>query len=187
MQGTQPDIKRHENMEADWHFQENEPNPNRLLPLLWYHGQWTKFAEDETQDWKSTVLLAEPQKPEKELQLGRIPRIVKSIPLSETENICKYLSEWLDVEQLALQRYECGKAARSVLRGVRLARGVSTQLFCGGTVTLRLHRNLRAGIWERRALPMLTMEGLIAVISLCLTAFGLGYAIGSKDNNKPQK
>ncbi|MDO4305077.1 MAG: hypothetical protein Q4D94_14315 [Bacillota bacterium] len=30
---------------------------------------------------------------------------------------------------------------------------------------------------------MLTMEGLIAVISLCLTAFGLGYAIGSKDNN----
>ena len=56
-----------------------------------------------------------------------------------------------------------------------------------GTVTLWLHRNLRAGIWERRALPMLTMEGLIAVISLCLTAFGLGYAIGSKDNNKPQK
>ncbi len=34
---------------------------------------------------------------------------------------------------------------------------------------------------------MLTMEGLIAVISLCLTCFGLGYAIGSKDNNKPQK
>ena len=34
---------------------------------------------------------------------------------------------------------------------------------------------------------MLTMEGLIAVISLCLTAFGLGYTIGSKDNNKPQK
>ena len=33
---------------------------------------------------------------------------------------------------------------------------------------------------------MLTMEGLIAVISLCLTAFGLGYAIGSKDKNKPQ-
>ncbi len=34
---------------------------------------------------------------------------------------------------------------------------------------------------------MLTMEGLIAVISLCLTVFGLGYAIGSKDNNKSQK
>ena len=30
---------------------------------------------------------------------------------------------------------------------------------------------------------MLTLESLIAVISLCLTAFGLGYAIGSKDNN----
>lgn len=28
---------------------------------------------------------------------------------------------------------------------------------------------------------MLTIEGLIAVISLVLTAFGLGYAIGSKD------
>ncbi len=26
---------------------------------------------------------------------------------------------------------------------------------------------------------MLTLEGLIAVISLCLTAFGLGYSIGN--------
>ncbi len=34
---------------------------------------------------------------------------------------------------------------------------------------------------------MLTLEGLIAVISLCLTSFGLGYSIGSKDNDKPQK
>ena len=34
---------------------------------------------------------------------------------------------------------------------------------------------------------MLTLEGLIAVASLLLTAFGLGYAIGSKDNNKTQK
>lgn len=34
---------------------------------------------------------------------------------------------------------------------------------------------------------MLTIEGLIAVISLVLTAFGLGYAIGSKDNHKTQK
>ncbi len=34
---------------------------------------------------------------------------------------------------------------------------------------------------------MLTLEGLIAVISLWLTAFGLGYSIGSKDNDKPQK
>ena len=59
--------------------------------------------------------------------------------------------------------------------------------FCGGTVTLRLHRNLLAGIWERRAEWMLTIEGLISVLGLCLTCFGLGYAIGSKDNNKPQK
>ncbi len=34
---------------------------------------------------------------------------------------------------------------------------------------------------------MLTIEGLIAVISLALIAFGLGYAIGSKDNHKTQK
>ena len=27
---------------------------------------------------------------------------------------------------------------------------------------------------------MLTIEGLIGVISLCLTSFGLGYTIGSK-------
>lgn len=32
---------------------------------------------------------------------------------------------------------------------------------------------------------MLTFEGLIAVVSLCLTAFGLGYAIGN--NDKTQK
>ena len=57
----------------------------------------------------------------------------------------------------------------------------------GGTVTLRLHRNLLAGISERRAKRMLTIEGLIAVISLVLAAFGLGYTIGSKDNDKTQK
>ena len=34
---------------------------------------------------------------------------------------------------------------------------------------------------------MLTLEGLIAVISLCLTAFGLGYSLGSKDNHKSQR
>ena len=34
---------------------------------------------------------------------------------------------------------------------------------------------------------MLTLEGLIAAISLCLTAFGLGYSIGSKDNHKSQR
>lgn len=33
-------------------------------------------------------------------------------------------------------------------------------------------------------MPMLTLEGLIAVISLALTAFGLGYAIGY---NRTQK
>lgn len=31
---------------------------------------------------------------------------------------------------------------------------------------------------------MLTIESLIAVISLCLTAYGLGYTVGS---NKAQK
>ena len=36
----------------------------------------------------------------------------------------------------------------------------------------------------KEGMPMLTIEGLIAVISLYLTAFGLGYAIGS---NKTQK
>ncbi len=31
---------------------------------------------------------------------------------------------------------------------------------------------------------MLTMEGLIAVLALALTAFGLGYAIGSNQTQK---
>jgi hypothetical protein len=34
---------------------------------------------------------------------------------------------------------------------------------------------------------MLTLEGLIAVIGLCVGCFSLGYAIGSKDSNKTQK
>ena len=31
---------------------------------------------------------------------------------------------------------------------------------------------------------MLTIEGLITVISLVLTAFGLGYSVGNNSNNK---
>lgn len=34
---------------------------------------------------------------------------------------------------------------------------------------------------------MLMIEGLISILSLCLTRFGLGYAIESKDNGKTQK
>ena len=34
---------------------------------------------------------------------------------------------------------------------------------------------------------MLTPEGLIAVLSLCVGCFSLGYAIGRRDNNKTQK
>ena len=34
---------------------------------------------------------------------------------------------------------------------------------------------------------MLTIEGLIGVLSLMLTAFALGYAIGRNDSNKTQK
>ncbi len=45
----------------------------------------------------------------------------------------------------------------------------------------------RKGIWERRAHAMLTLEGLIAVLSLCIGCFSLGYAIGSRDNDKTQK
>ena len=34
---------------------------------------------------------------------------------------------------------------------------------------------------------MVTMEGLIAVIALCVTCFSLGYAIGSNDKTNSQK
>lgn len=34
---------------------------------------------------------------------------------------------------------------------------------------------------------MLTIEGLIAVLSFRLTCLSVGYAIGRKDNNKTQK
>lgn len=34
---------------------------------------------------------------------------------------------------------------------------------------------------------MLTIEGLIAVLSFGLSCFGIGYAIGRNDNHKTQK
>ncbi len=34
---------------------------------------------------------------------------------------------------------------------------------------------------------MLTMEGLLAVLSFGLACFSVGYAIGRKDNDKTQK
>ena len=34
---------------------------------------------------------------------------------------------------------------------------------------------------------MLTIEGLLAVLSFGLTCFSIGYAIGRKDSNKTQK
>ena len=58
-----------------------------------------------------------------------------------------------------------------------------------GTMTLCLYRNLmyamqHGKIYEGGMIAMISIEGLIAVISLVLTAFGLGYTIGS---NKSQK
>ena len=35
-------------------------------------------------------------------------------------------------------------------------------------------------LYERGMIAMMTIEGLIAVVSLVLTAFGLGYTIGNK-------
>lgn len=42
-------------------------------------------------------------------------------------------------------------------------------------------------ILERRTLLMLTIGDLIAVISLCLTSFGLGYTIGANSNKTEKK
>ena len=56
----------------------------------------------------------------------------------------------------------------------------------GGTVTLRLHRNPKGNL-GKEGKRMLTIEGLIAVISLCITCFSLGYTIGSRDKDKTQK
>ena len=56
-----------------------------------------------------------------------------------------------------------------------------------GTVTLRLHRNPQGNLLERRATLMLTIEGLLAVLSFGLTCFSIGYAMGRNDNHKTQK
>ena len=60
-------------------------------------------------------------------------------------------------------------------------------------MTLRLHTNLwfvgdrKRNPMERRATLMLTIEGLLAVLSFGLACFSIGYAIGRNDNHKTQK
>ena len=64
---------------------------------------------------------------------------------------------------------------------------VSCYALTRGTVTLCLHIDrcgYHDGYYDRRVMLMITLEGLIAVISLVLTAFGLGYSIGYKDSQK---
>ena len=64
---------------------------------------------------------------------------------------------------------------------------VSGYALTRGTVTLCLHIDHYVhhdGYYDRRVMLMITLEGLIAVISLVLTAFGLGYSIGCKDSQK---
>ena len=55
-----------------------------------------------------------------------------------------------------------------------------TLRYYGNSIRLSYMGNL----YERGMIAMMTIEDLIAVISLILTAFGLGYTIGS---NKSQK
>ena len=50
---------------------------------------------------------------------------------------------------------------------------------CGGTVTLRLHRNPhKSGNLGKEGVRMLTVKGLIAVLAFAGTFFSIGYAIG---------
>ena len=46
---------------------------------------------------------------------------------------------------------------------------------------------IRLGNLSRRFVLMLTTELFIAIISLCLTCFNLGYAVGSRSKNKTKK
>ena len=63
--------------------------------------------------------------------------------------------------------------------------------FCGGTVTLRLHRNPQGNLKEsmiswKVGLSHMSIIDFIAVVSFGLTCFGIGYSLG-KDNNNTQK
>lgn len=39
----------------------------------------------------------------------------------------------------------------------------------------------------KEGFTMLTIEGLVAVLSFGIACFGIGYAIGRKDSDRPQK
>jgi hypothetical protein len=56
---------------------------------------------------------------------------------------------------------------------------------CGGTVTLRLHRNPNGNL-KKGGLSHMSILDFIAVMSFGLTCFGIGYSLG-KDNHKTQK
>ena len=54
-------------------------------------------------------------------------------------------------------------------------------------VTLCLHRYPRLALLEiyfQEGMPMLTVDTFIAVLSLCLTAFSIGYSFGNKKTQK---
>ena len=54
-------------------------------------------------------------------------------------------------------------------------------------MTLRLHRNPKGNPMEGRAIIMITIEALLAVLSFGLTCFSIGYALGHNNNHKAQK
>lgn len=56
---------------------------------------------------------------------------------------------------------------------------------CDPLLLIEIHSIFCFGnLYERGMIAMITTESLIAVISLVLTAFGLGYAIGSNNSQK---
>jgi len=81
-------------------------------------------------------------------------------------------------QTLDWRTYVCYNGSSATLHGRRLA---STE--SNSSVYIEIPRE----ILIRRFVIMLTTDILIAIISLCVTCFALGYTVGSKSNDKTQK
>lgn len=109
-----------------------------------------------------------------------LSQIIRNVNERKTHKNAIYNIDKFNQFIVVCRTYVCYNISSATIQGRRL---VLTPEDCD----LWLHRNLLAEILLMEGLRMLTTNLFIAIISLCITCFALGYTIGSKSNNKTQK
>ena len=141
--------------------------PQNLQFTLWNSGLWDECLWD---NGKMTFCILIRMKWNCRCDYGRILVLMIS-----KFGICK-VRQFIVV----LRTYVCYTISSATIHGRRL-------VLTPEDGDLWLHRNLLAEILRMEDLLMLTTDLFIAIISLCITCFALGYTVGSKSNDKTQK